>query len=68
MSEKKISEVTVRLEEGMKRDLQDLAAHDDRTLSDTIRILLETALYGLKTRHDNLCGQQEAGQTKRGNA
>jgi predicted transcriptional regulator len=66
MAEKCISEVTVRLTDTLKRDLQDMAAHEDRTLSETIRIILETHLYGLKARHDALCGTATTGQTRRG--
>lgn len=67
VQEKRIAEVTVRLSESLKHDLQDIAAHDDRTLSETIRILLETQLYGLKSRHDALCGPSDSRPTSRGN-
>lgn len=50
--DKKIVEVTVRMPEYLKRDMQDLADHDDRTLSEAIRIALSTHLYGLKNRHE----------------
>ena len=66
MSEKRIAEVTVRLEDGLKHDLQDMAAHEDRTLSELIRIILENHIYGLKARHDQICAQQQARQTLRG--
>ena len=66
MDEKKISEVTVRLSDTLKRDMQDLAAHEDRTLSDTIRIALEMYLYGAKHRVDALCSHGQSSQTMRG--
>jgi predicted transcriptional regulator len=68
MNEKRISEITVRLSETLKRDLQDVAAAQDRTLSDTIRIALEVYLYGMKHRTDEACGRDESGQTLRGKA
>ena len=66
MVEKKISEITLRLEETLKRDLQDMAAHEDRSLSDVIRIILETYLYGAKARTDFLCARGEPRETLRG--
>lgn len=66
MDEKKISEVTVRLSDTLKRDMQDLAAHEDRTLSDTIRIALEMYLYGAKHRLDVVCNHVESRGTTRG--
>ena len=68
MSEKALAEVTVRMSETLKRDLQDLAAMEDRKLSDTIRMILELYLYGSKHRRDQACSQHEAGGTSRGNA
>ena len=68
MSEKCISEITLRLPESLKRDLQDIAAHEDRTVSDVIRTLLEDRIYGLKARHDALCARDIPGEAKRGNA
>ena len=65
---KKIVEVTVRVPESLKRDLQDEAAHQDRTLSDTIRIALSQDLYGVKTRPDHACGHAESCPTLRGDA
>jgi predicted CopG family antitoxin len=66
VSEKCVSEITLRLTESLKRDLQDIAVHEDRTVSDVIRSLLEDRLYGLKARHDAMCGQANAGETTRG--
>ena len=66
MSEKCISEITLRLTESLKRDLQDIAAHEDRTVSDVIRTLLEDRLYGLKAKHDALCARDIPSETKRG--
>ena len=66
MVEKKISEITLRLEEGMKHDLQDMAAHEDRTLSEVIRIILECHLYGFKARADAMCSPAKERQTMRG--
>ena len=68
MSEKALAEVTVRMGETLKRDLQDLAAMEDRKLSDTIRMILELYLYGSKHRRDQACSQQDSGATTRGNA
>lgn len=55
MADKKIVEVTVRMSETLKCDLQDVAMHNDRKLSDVIRIALETYLYGFKHRTDEHC-------------
>ena len=55
MIDKCIAEVTVRLTDTLKRDLQDLAMLDDRSLSDMIRTLLETSVYGLKHKRDDAC-------------
>lgn len=68
MSEKRISEITVRLSETLKHDLQDVAAVTDRTLSETIRIALEVYLYGMKHRTDEACGRHDLRQTMRGDA
>jgi predicted transcriptional regulator len=53
--EKKIVEVTVRMSDTLKCDLQDIAMHNDRKLSDVIRIALELYLYGTKHRADEQC-------------
>jgi hypothetical protein len=65
--EKKLAEVTVRLPESLKHDLQDEAAHEDRTLSEIVRLMLESSMYGLKARRDNQCSQQHERTTSRGN-
>lgn len=57
MTEKRISEVTVRMSETLKHDLMDEAAAHDRTLSEVIRIILEGYLYGQKIRTDEACGR-----------
>lgn len=44
--DKKIVEVTVRMPEYLKRDMQDLADQQDRTLSESIRVALCQYLYG----------------------
>ena len=66
MAEKCIAEVTVRISDTLKRDLQDQAMHEDRTLSDMIRVLLEIGLYGLKHRRDEACSQAASCGAKRG--
>lgn len=66
MTEKCIAEVTVRLADTLKRDLQDLAMHKDRSLSDMIRVLLETAVYGLKHRRDEACSLSGSCGARRG--
>ncbi len=66
MAEKCIAEVTVRLSDTLKRDLQDLAMLEDRKLSDMIRVLLETSLYGLKHRRDDACAIPESCRAMRG--
>ena len=68
MSEKRICEITVRLSETLKQDLQDVAAAHDRTLSDTIRIALEVYLYGMKHRTDEACRRDELSRTLRWHA
>jgi hypothetical protein len=67
MAEKCIAEITVRLSDTLKRDLQDLAMEKDRKLSDMIRILLEVSLYGLKHRRDEACGLIDSCGASRGN-
>ena len=64
--DKKIVEVTVRMPEYLKRDMQDLAARDDRSLSEAIRIALSNHLYGLKNRHDGACCAGVSCPTARG--
>lgn len=66
MHEKALSEVTVRMTDTLKRDLQDQAALEDRKLSDTIRYILELYLYGAKHRREAACGHQEPCETMRG--
>ena len=66
MSEKLISELTVRLSETLKHDLNDEAALHDRTLSETIRMILEQHLYGAKVRTDAACGRAGSCPTLRG--
>ena len=65
--EKKITELTLRLSDTLKRDLQDIAMLEDRSLSDMIRVLLEDALYGLKHRRDAICAHDESSRTLQGN-
>ncbi len=66
MAEKCIAEVTVRLSDTLKRDLQDLAMLEDRKLSDMIRVILESALYGLKHRRDEACLLPDSRRATRG--
>ena len=66
MDEKKISEVTVRLSDTIRRDAQDVAAFEDRTLSEVIRRALELYLYGHKMRADTACGKADSCAAKRG--
>ena len=66
MAEKRISEVTVRMSETLKHDLNDEAAAHDRTLSEMIRIVLELYLYGAKHRTDGACGHGESRGASRG--
>jgi predicted transcriptional regulator len=66
MSEKKISEMTIRLSDTLKRDAQDVAMYEDRKLSDIVRIALEVYIYGHKHRVDVACGKGDAGMAKRG--
>lgn len=66
MHEKALAEVTVRMTDTLKRDLQDQAALEDRKLSDIIRSILELHLYGSKHRRELACGHQESCETMRG--
>lgn len=52
--EKRIFEITIRVPEELKRELQDQAAIEDRTLTDMIRGLLELHVYGFKARREQL--------------
>ena len=52
--EKRIFEITVRVPEGLKRELQDQAAFEDRTLTDIIRGILELHVYGFKAKREQL--------------
>lgn len=56
--EKCLAEIKLHLPEGIKRDLQDLAAQEDRKLSELIRVVLEDFLYGAQ-RH--LCRADDPG-------
>lgn len=66
MAEKLIEEMTIRLSESLKRDLQDVAAQEDRALSVVICQILELYLYGYKHRADLACGKEDSCQTRRG--
>jgi predicted transcriptional regulator len=66
MTDKKISEITVRLSEELKIDAMEVASFEDRTLSEIIRIALQTYLYGHKHRVDEACGHAEPCTTSRG--
>ena len=50
MSEKCLESVRVHLPESLKTDLMNLAAQEDRALSELIRVALEDWLYG-QARH-----------------
>lgn len=45
--EKNLESIRLNLPEQLKKDLQDLAAQEDRAVSETIRRILEDRLYGL---------------------
>lgn len=66
--EKRISELTIRVPEPLKRELQDQAAFEDRTLSDMIRVVLEIHVYGFKARREQLQGIAAARSDTRGTA
>jgi predicted transcriptional regulator len=66
MAEKCIAEITVRMTDSLKRDLQDLAMHEDRSLSDMIRVLLEQSVYGMKHRRDEACSLSDSCGARRG--
>jgi len=65
-TEKRISEITVRISETLKHDLFDEAAAHDRSLSEMIRIALELYLYGHKNRTDDACGRSASREQVRG--
>ncbi len=48
--EKCIESIHVHTGETLKRDLQDLAMQQDRTVGELIRVVLEYHVYGAKTR------------------
>ncbi len=52
--EKRILELTLRVPEDLKRELQDQAALEDRSLSDVIRGVLELHVYGFKAKRRQL--------------
>lgn len=66
MGEKKVSEMTIRLSDTLKRDAQDVAMYEDRKLSDIVRIALEVYIYGHKHRVDVACSKGNSGGTTRG--
>lgn len=45
--EKCLESIRLNLPEQLRRDLQDLAAQEDRALSELIRIILNERMYGL---------------------
>ena len=45
--DKCLESIRLNLPEQLKKDLQDLAAQEDRAVSETIRLILEDRLYGL---------------------
>lgn len=45
--DKCLESIRLNLPEKLKNDLQDLAAMEDRAVSETIRLILEDRLYGL---------------------
>ena len=47
-TEKCLEEIHLHLGESLKRDLQDLAMHDNRAVSEYARAVLEHHVYGAK--------------------
>lgn len=45
--DKCLESIRLNLPEKLKNDLQDLAAMEDRAVSETIRLIIEDRLYGL---------------------
>lgn len=66
MHEKRIAEVTVRMSETLKHDLQDRAMNEDRTVSEVMRVIIEDFLYGVNRRLRDEAAQEPASQTLRG--
>ena len=66
-TEKRISELTIRVPEALKRELQDQAALEDRTLSDIIRCVLELHVYGFKAKREQVLDLLERRGNSRGN-
>ena len=48
--EKCLESIHIHTGESLKRDLQDLAMHQDRTVGELIRTVLEQHVYGAKQR------------------
>ena len=61
MTEKCLTDIKVWLPIDVKRDLQDLADHEDRKTSELIRVILENHLYGVKRK---LCRSDSEGSDR----
>ena len=61
MSEKCLAEIKLHVPERLKRDLQDLADHEDRKTSELIRVILEGYLYGAQRK---LCRTESEGSSR----
>ena len=59
--DKCLESIRLNLPEKLKNDLQDLAAQEDRALSETIRLILEDRLYGLARKLCHPEPQRSAG-------
>ena len=65
MSEKKISEMTIRVSEELKNAMNDVAAFEDRRASEVWRIAAELYLYGHHHRFLVACGKADSCPTLR---
>jgi len=60
MKEKYFESIHIHTGESLKRDLQDLAMVENRTVGELIRVILEHYVYGAKARMNIFNLQEQA--------
>lgn len=61
MTDKCLAEIKLHLPDALKQHLQDLAAAEDRKLSELVRVILEDHLYGAQR---TLCWYEGPGSNR----
>lgn len=55
--EKKLADIRLHVSDKLKHDIQDAAMHDDRSVGDYIRLVLEDHLYGVQRKWPRCNGE-----------